>query len=318
MKNFTEEEKFKFVTNFLLVHGIQLTPNQTSGLKVLFDKGLDGPFHVVMMPKSSVPKTIPIEDLAEVQYTLYKGLSKPEPYYLLPYLIEAAHYTGQPNQKAALDKWIATSKEFAHNYIHEKNAKDYLEKQVKIFPKLTSQAMHLWNYITMESEEYKSFDNCLNEKFWTALKQAKHYPRVTYSTPSDNCSYEEFEKYIINSFENLDDIIKFEEYILNIPIPYNIWGGSNIEIEEDVWLKVMKKLVKKGSVEKPTPLLQRNIDLLNNNVFQYNVSETKALLKPLEYCKIDCMEEFYLEIVKNSPYKSIKGYIQSLLMKKNK
>jgi len=315
MKNFTENEKFKFVTNFLLVHGVQLTPNQTSGLKVLFDKGLDEPFHVVMMPKSSVPKTIPIEDLAAVQYTLYKGFSEPKSYYLLPYLIEAARYTGQPKQKAALYNWIETSKEFAHNYIHEKNEKDYIEKQVKIFPKLTIQAMHLWNYITFESEEYKNFDNCLNGTFWTALKEAKHYPRVNYSNPSDNCSYEEFENYIINSFENLDDIIKFEEYIINIPIPYNIWGQSNIELQEDMWRKVIKKLVKKGSLEKPTPLLQRNIGLLKNNISQYSVSKTKEFLKPLEYCKFGCIKDFYLDMLKNCQHKSIKQYIQKIIDK---
>jgi hypothetical protein len=314
MKNFTTKEKNRFVNNFLLVHGHASSMSNTTAGRIFFSNAERKPFSLVMLHKSFVTTCLPLEDLAEIPYD-FMNMGNIEPYYLVPNFIHEAKYTGSPGQKQALYKWIEKSKEFATNYLAKPRCEDYLDIQVKIFRQLSNLAIGLWNMITFESEEYNNFDNCLNPVFWKAFNSAKFYDRVNYTDPTFNCSYEEFEETIINSFETIEDIIQFEEYILNYPIRYNIWGGSNTLVQEDIRLKVLKKLIAKNSLEKPTPMLQVEIDYIENNLERMAVADLIKKLKTIEFCSYNCLKELYQKILIHNKSKTVTNYIEKIMTK---
>lgn len=317
MKNFTEEQKYKFVINFLLVHGYMSKNLFTNNQRVFFIPENNNPFHLVLLNHSATPKNISIEDLVTIPYTTWGHIHN---YCLVPNLITNSKYNNTPAEKQALMNWVEKSKEFAHNYLHEKKSNDYDQKQAVIFNQLTNLAMNLWNTITFESEDYKSFDNCLNEQFWSALKSAKYYPRVTYSDERYNMSYEQFESEIINSFENIQDIINFEEYIINVPVRYNVWDQSNTTLQEEFWYKIMKKLIKKNSLTEMTPLLKEHKEFLENNCNLYSgykAQELMSRLKTLEFVKYEILEEFYKNLLLTTHIKSMKDYLNKIIKKHN-
>lgn len=307
MKNFTQEEILKFVQNFHLVHGYTTQHTFTPNGRVFFTG--KHPLSLVLLREDYVPRFIDKEKTGYVMHSNFSWNDK-QKYYFLPNFIDSSLYSGSVEQEYYLNYWYTYSQQYADNYINKENIINYTEIQEKISDQLLFIAIQLWNQITLQSDDGQHFDNCLNKKFWNSYHCAQNFTKFTYPDTEKNMTTNEFEKCIIDSFENIDDIITFENYMLSVPtdILYSI------KTEKIFWLKILKKLVPKFSLKKPTPIIQSYIDRLTKYPNEY-VKETLAMLDIIEYCSYEVTKDFYHHILKETNKKQIANRINKYISK---